>query len=141
MCKIEGLSVFINILQLHIPARIEGDVMKDHHYLLKKIIDFNWWFDGGGNQNFNRAIIIQDIVKLIEDCLVVFLNILFSSFLFVFNCDRFLPFRGWQLLSFFSFLHLNLIFQYITLVVHFYSLLFIFDLVRLLLENGGKLLH
>lgn len=136
MCIIECFSVLINILQLHISARVESDVMKNHHNLLKKIVYFYWWFNRSSDKNFNRAIVIQYVIELIEYCLIVFLHVLLTSLLLIFYCYRFLSFGSWQLLSLLPLLHLNLVFQHITLVVDFDSLLFIFDLVGLLLKNS-----
>jgi hypothetical protein len=48
MGVIKGFSVFVDILEFHFSSWIEGDVMKDHHDFLEKIVDFDWWFELGG---------------------------------------------------------------------------------------------
>jgi hypothetical protein len=58
MSVIESFGVLVNILQLHVSAGVEGDVVEDHHDFLQEIIDFDWRFDGSSDQNFNWAIVV-----------------------------------------------------------------------------------
>lgn len=141
MCKIQGFSIFVDLLKFHISSRIEGNVMEYHHQFPEKIIYLDRWFQLSGNKYLYRSIIFQNVVEFIKHSFIILLCKFFTSLLLIFNGDRFLSFLSGQLLSLLSLFHFELVLNDISFVMYFYSFLFIFYFIRLLLVSLCKFLN
>ena len=141
MSILQFLPMLINFIEFHIVSWVVSNIVKYHHQLSQKIVNFNWWFQLSCYQYFHRTIFFQYFVELVKHCLIVFFFKLFTCFLFVFNCYWLLTLLLRQLLSLFSLFHLYLIFQGVSLIIYLNSLLLVLDLVRFSVESMAEFLH
>lgn len=141
MSKIQVFTVFVDLFQFHISSRIESYVVENHHQLSEKIIYLDRWLQLSSDKYLYGSIVFQNIVELIKHGLVILLCEFLTSLLLIFNSDRFLSLLSRQFLPLFPFFHLELVFDDVPFVVHFYSFLFVLYLIRLLLVSMLEFLN
>ena len=95
MGKAECLAMAVDLLQLHVPSGIVGNIVEHHHYFPQKIVNFEGRFELSGDQDLDRAIVFKNAVELIANGLVVFVCELLACLLFVLNGDGLLPLVSW----------------------------------------------
>lgn len=115
--------------------------MKHHHQLSQTVINLLRRFQLSSYQYLNRPILLQNLVKFVKNSLVILFLKLLPTFLLVLNSDRLLSFFSWKFLSFLSFLHFELIFDNIPLIMHLNSLLFVLNVRGLSFERRLELFH
>ena len=91
--KVFGTSV--DLIQLHIFPGVVINIVKDHHQFAEVFINLFGGLDRGREQDLDWGLLIEVLLELIELSFVVFIQVLFTSLLFVFDGDGFLSLCGW----------------------------------------------
>jgi hypothetical protein len=108
--------------------------VEDHHEFPEHVVDFDWRFELGGDEDLDGQGIVEDAVELVDVCLLVAVELLLIGDLFVLDGLGELSMFAGQFLSLFSLFKLQSIFNGFAFGVNFYSLHFVFNAASLDLD-------